>query len=94
MFAFSNDSCCSFVKNFIILFLKLIIVIACSLKNPQNFFMQSVPPYTSCLFSMLLNDDIVDNEKPNGICSLTFVVDEFSGLFLHPSIFYTLTTYK
>ena len=36
---------------------------------------------------MLLNKDIVDIEKPDGICSLTFVVDEFSGLFLHPPIF-------
>ena len=36
---------------------------------------------------MLLKKDIVDIEKPDGICSLTFVVDEFSGLFLHPSIF-------
>ena len=37
---------------------------------------------------MLLNDDIVDIEKPDGICSLTFVVDKFSALFLHPSIFF------
>ena len=36
---------------------------------------------------MFITDDIVDNEKPDGICSLTFVVDEFSGLFFHPSIF-------
>ena len=36
---------------------------------------------------MLLNEDIVDIEKPDGICLLTFVVDEFSGLFLYPSIF-------
>ena len=36
---------------------------------------------------MALNDNILDIEKPDGICSLTFVVDEFSGLFLHPSIF-------
>ena len=35
---------------------------------------------------MLLNEDIVDIEKPSGICSCTFVVDEFSGLLLHPSI--------
>ena len=28
-----------------------------------------------------LNEDIVDIEKPDGICSLTFVIDEFSGLF-------------
>ena len=34
---------------------------------------------TSCLFSILLNDDIVDIETPNIICSLTFVVNEFSG---------------
>ena len=59
----------------------------CSLKDSQNFFMQPLPLYRSCLFSMLLNDDIGDIEKPDGIYSLTFVVDEFSGLFLHPSIF-------
>ena len=39
------------------------------------------------LFSMLLNDDIVDIEKPDAICSLTFAVNQFSELFLHPSIF-------
>ena len=49
--------------------------------------MQSLPLYTSFLISMLLNHDIIDIEKPDGICSPTFVVDEFSGLFLHPSIF-------
>ena len=36
---------------------------------------------------MLLNKDIVDIEKPDGICSLTFVADRFPGLFLHPSVF-------
>ena len=36
---------------------------------------------------MLLNEDIVDIEKPDGICSLTFVEDEFSELNLNPSIF-------
>ena len=36
---------------------------------------------------MLLNDDIVDIEKPDGLCLPTFVVDECSGLFLHTSIF-------
>ena len=30
---------------------------------------------------MLLNEDIADIEKPDGLCSLTFAVDEFSGLF-------------
>ena len=32
---------------------------------------------------MLLNDDV----KPDGIYSPTFVVDEFSGLLLYPSVF-------
>ena len=36
---------------------------------------------------MLLNDGIVEIEKSDGICSPTFVVNEFSGLFLHTSIF-------
>ena len=31
---------------------------------------------------MRLNEDIVDIEKTDGIYLLTFVVDEFSGLFL------------
>ena len=34
---------------------------------------------------MLLNEDIA--EKPDGICSLTFDVDEFSGLLLHSPMF-------
>ena len=36
---------------------------------------------------MFLNDDIIGIEKPEGICLLTFVVDEFSELCLHSSIF-------
>ena len=36
---------------------------------------------------MIRNEDNVEIEKPDEICLLTFVVDEFSGLFLHPSIF-------
>ena len=38
------------------------------------------------LFFVLLNDDIVDIEKPGGISSPTSVVDEFSGSFKDPSI--------
>ena len=38
------------------------------------------------LFSMLVNEDIVDIEKPDDMCLLTVVADELSGLFLHPSI--------
>ena len=48
--------------------------------------MQSLPLYRSSLFYMLLNDDILDFEKSDEICSLTFVVNQFSGLFLHPSV--------
>ena len=51
--------------------------------------MQSLPLYALCLFSMSLNDDFVDIEKPDGIFSLTFVANSFSGLFLHPSDFST-----
>ena len=40
-----------------------------------------------CLFFMLLNGDIIDIEKLDEICSLTFALDEFSRLFLHTSIF-------
>ena len=58
-----------------------------SLKNSQNVFIQSLPLYILCLFSMLLNDDIVDIEKPDGGCLPTFVVTEFSRLFLYLSSF-------
>ena len=49
---------------------------------------QYLPLYISCLLFKLLNEGIVDIEKPDRICSLTFVVDEFSWWVLHSSIFY------
>ena len=49
--------------------------------------MQSLPLYKLALLFMLLNDDIVDIEKPDGMFSPTFVVNQFSKLFLHSSIF-------
>ena len=49
--------------------------------------MQSLPLHTSGLLSMSLNNNIVDTESPDGICSSTFVVDDFSELLLHPPIF-------
>ena len=52
--------------------------------------MQSLTLQTSCLSFMLLNDDIVDIEKPDGLCSLPFVVDQLPGLFLHPLIFFII----
>ena len=61
----------------------------CSLKDPQNVFIQSLPLYTSCLLSMLLNEDIVDIEKPDGMCLLAYIVDEFSGIiFTFVNLFY------
>ena len=36
------------------------------------------------------NEDIVDIEKPVRICPIFFIVDKFSGLLLHPSIFSTI----
>ena len=64
-FALSYDSgCCFFLITSFFFFLKLIIFIPCSLRNTQNFFMQF---YTSYLFPILLNADIVDIEKPDGI---------------------------
>ena len=38
-------------------------------------------------FCILLSEDIADIEKSDEIYSLTFVVNQFSGLFLHPSVF-------
>ena len=61
--------------------------IECSLKDLQNFFLQSFPLSTSLLFSITSNFHSVDIENPQGICSTTFVVDDFLELFLHPSIF-------
>ena len=63
--------------------LKLIIFIVCFL---QKVFIQSLSLYTSCLFSMSLNDAIAEIQKPDGICSLTFAVDDFRGFFyIHQS---------
>ena len=52
--------------------------------------MQSIPLHTSSLFSKYLNEDIWDIQKPYEICLITCVVDEFSGLFLFPLVFYIM----
>ena len=46
--------------------------------------MKSLPLYTSYLYCMYLNHNILDTEKADGIYSPTFVADDFLGLFLHP----------
>ena len=43
--------------------------------------------YTFFYFSMFLNGNITDLEKPDRICLPTIVIDKLSGLLLHPSIF-------
>ena len=59
--------------------LPLIIFITCSVKDLENFFKQYLLLYTSCLFFVALNGNIVGIEITEGICSLNFAVDEFSG---------------
>ena len=49
--------------------------------------MQSSTWYKLSLFSILLNAKIVDIEYAQGICWPTFVVESFSELFAHSSIF-------
>ena len=69
MFPFSYDFYYSCVNDFNF----FLFCITCSLKDSQNVSMQSLPLHTSCLFSMLLNDDIVDIERLDGIWSPTFI---------------------
>ena len=78
---------CSSDNSFIYFFLRLIIFTACSYKFTKLFQTFSLPLNTSYLFSILLNQEIVDIEKPDGIFSLTFVVDEFLDYcYIHQSI--------
>ena len=78
-FAFSYGFSCSFVNNFIFIFLKLIIFIVCCLEYSQNVFVQSLPLYTSCLFSIPLNED-TDFEKFDRI-SFAFLQMKFQDYF-------------
>ena len=43
---------------------------------------------------MLSNNDIVNIERRDGTYWLIFVVDQFSRLFLHPSIFSILGMHR
>ena len=88
------DSCCAFVSNFIIFFLKLIIIDLCPLRDSENVFIQFMDLCALCLFSMLSHNDIVNIERRDGTYWLIFVVDQFSRLFLHPSIFSILGMHR
>ena len=48
--------------------------------------MESFPRYKVCLFFIWPNPHIFDNEYPQGICSVIFIVEDLSGLCAHPSI--------
>ena len=76
-----------FVNGNIFSFLNRIILVACSFKDSQNFFIQSFPRYKVCLFLICLNPKIVGIEYAQGICSPIFIAEDFSGLFAHPSNF-------
>ena len=74
------DFRCSYVNNFIFSFslhalLRIHKPFSCNLSLCINHALYK---------SMVRNEDIVGIVKPDGISWLTFVVDAFSGLFLHP----------
>ena len=79
-----------FIDNIIYFFSKLIIFIACSIKDLQIFFMQYLSLYIVCLFSTPSNVHIVSIEYTQGICSPTFLAYDFTNLFyifhLHPPL--------
>ena len=62
-----HDSYSLFPNGIIFFFSKLIIFIAYSLNDSQNFFMQSSPLYTSCWFSIPWNVHIKDIAYLQGI---------------------------
>ena len=71
-------------------FLKLIVFIACSMKNSQNVFMQPLTLNTTCLFSTLVNERIVDIEKPAWWNMLAYFRFRqiFRNIFTSINIFY------
>ena len=50
--------------------------------------MQPLPLYTSCLFSILLNDNIVDIEKPDGMFTFFCCRQIFRIIFTSINLFY------
>ena len=50
--------------------------------------MQSSPLYIAYLFSMYLNENFVEIEKPDQMCLTIFLVHNLLRLYLHPTIFY------
>ena len=65
---------------------KLSIFVAFSLKDIQNFFMQSSSLFTPRFFSIPLHFHIVEIEYPQGLSFPTFAANNFSELLFHSSI--------
>ena len=52
------------------------------LKIPKTFFIQSLPVYTSCLFSMFLKDNIVNIKKSEQYAIVICIFHESDSLRL------------
>ena len=63
-----------------------IILLALFLYICKTLFMQYLPLHSSYSFFVSLNDLILGIEKADRTYSVSFVTEDFSGLFLHPSI--------
>ena len=61
------------------------IFIACSLEDSQKLSCNLYLCIRHAFYSMFINDNIIYIEKPDGICSPNFVVNDFSELVLHQS---------
>ena len=66
-----------------------IILLHVLLKAYKTFFIQSFPRYKVCLFLIWSNPQIAGTEYPQKICSPAFLVEDFRGLFAHPSFLLT-----
>ena len=78
-FTFSYNLCL-FVNNFIFFLFNNNDLHCMLFYKFTKLLIQSLPLYTSCLFSKLSNNGTVGIKKLDEICSPTFVVDGFSGL--------------
>ena len=63
-------------------------LVAYYLKAVQNFLHTIFDQYKLCLFSTWANAKMVGIGYLLGTCSPIFVVEDISGLFTHPSIFF------
>ena len=85
-FWFSYISCSSFVNNFVFFFAKLSLYRAILRIFIELFHANFTSVYIMLMFYAFKWRNC-RHWNPDEICLPTFVVDEFSGLFLHPPIF-------